>query len=276
MSKFADVLRDAVADMLRHGYSDRDRLDAWLERLRRAAADSLIPETTLQRHLTGSLSRVYARFVGKAGHRRRHPGLNAYTLAQLEPSLRTELNRRIMASAQLIRLNRVDAIATTLRRFEGWATAIPAGGTSATTKTEEVAELRKAFASLPFRERRVVVDQGHKLISAVSSITAEYAGAIAAVWHSHWREAGYDYRPAHKRLDQGVYLLRDSQAVKDGLVRKSPGVPFADEIEAPAQLPFCRCYYSYIYDLEDLPESVVTAKGRLAIKTRENRHAQAG
>lgn len=273
MSLFNDVLRDAVQDLLKNGYDDRARVDTWLARLRQAAEKSLMPQNLLQKRLTGALSRVYYRYVGKTTHRRRHPGLSAFTLQQLEPSLRQELDRRILASAELIRLNRADTIATTLRRFEGWATAIPAGGTSATTKREEVQDLQKAFTSLPFRERRVVVDQGHKLVSAVNAITAQAGGAVAAIWHSHWREPGYDYRVDHKKLDQSVFLVRESQALKDGLIRKAPGFQYTDEVVAPAQEPYCRCYYSYLYDIADLPEDVLTANGKLALKTRENRRA---
>lgn len=270
---FRETLAAAVENLLDFGYDSRERVDGWLDKLRVAASESLLPEPLMQRKLTAELSRLYRKFVGGPSYKRRHPGLSAYTLKRLEPSLRKELDRRILASAQLIRSNRSESIARTLKRFEGWATAIPLGGTRAQSKREEVTELQKSFASLPFEERRVIVDQGHKLLSSINDITATASDAIAAVWHSHWKESGYDYRPEHKRLDGHVLLVRGSAAMNDGLVKKAQGFEYTDEVVAPAQEPFCRCYYTYLYDLADLPEELLTAKGKLALKTRENRRA---
>ena len=263
MSAFDDVLRQAVADIALHGYDDRSRVDQWLVKLRDAAISGLVPERELQRRLVQSLGGKYRQHMRQV--MKRHRGMDKFTLAQLQPALQVELNKRILASAQLIRLNRDESIQRTLKRFEGWATAIPKGGRRNIAKAETNDELRKYFASLPYEERRVVIDQGHKLVASLDNIIATDGKALAAVWHSHWREAGYDYRLDHKGLDKRVFVMRNNWAIKDGLMKLS-GAFYTDQVEQPAQLPFCRCYYTYLYALADVPADMVTAKGRLYLQ----------
>lgn len=263
MSQFTDVLRDAVADIALHGYDDRARVDGWLRRLRDAAKASLVPETELERRLVQALGGTYRLHMRRI--EKRHRGMDRFTVASITPALQVELNKRIVASANLISLNRDESIQRTLKRFEGWATAIPKGGRRNIAKSETTEELRKYFASLPFEERRVVTDQGHKLIAALDNIIATDGKALAAVWHSHWREAGYDYRIDHKGLDSRVFVTRDNWALKQGLMKTS-GKFYTDQIEQPAQLPFCRCYYTYLYALGDLPDDMLTAKGRMYLQ----------
>lgn len=265
MGPFDDVLRDAVEDISVHGYDDRGRIDSWVVKLREAESASMISEEDMKRRLTSALDTAYRRHMKSTQLLKRHQGLSKFKLQQLEPSLRRELNRRILASAGLISLNRQASIQRTLHRFEGWATSVPKGGSRAIDRREVTKNLRKAFASLPFEERRVVIDQGHKLISSISNIVATDGGAIAAIWHSHWREVGYDYRPRHKQLDDRIFVMRDNWAIRDGLM-KLGGRFYTDQIEAPAEQPFCRCYYTYLYALGDLPDDMLTAKGRMALK----------
>lgn len=262
-SAFSQALDQATEDLLERGYQSQDQILGWVEKLRVAAYRSLVPEVTVRRRLVGILDRVYRGSI--KGVKRRHVGISRYTLQRLDPELRRELDKRILASAKLIRDNREEAVQKTLQRFEGWATSIPKGGTRAQTKAEATADLKKAVVRIPYRERRVEVDQGHKLVSAINQLVAERGDAIAAVWHSHWREAGYDYREGHKKLDKRVLLIPGTWAVEEGYVKKT-GALYTDQVEAPAQDVNCRCYYSYLYGLADLPEELLTAKAKLALK----------
>jgi hypothetical protein len=274
MSEFDDILREAVADITVHGYDDRARVDQWLVRLREAARAALVPENLLQQRLVKALGNRFRQHMRLVNIKRRHPGLAQFTLQQLEPSLQRELQRRILASAKLITLNRDASINRTLQRFEGWATSVPKGGSRAVDRTETTKKLRRAFASLPFEERRVIVDQGHKLIASIDEVLATDGGAVAAVWHSHWRETGYDYRPRHKQFDQRVFVVRGNWALKQGLV-KLGGQLYTDQIEKPAELPFCRCFHTYLYSLADVPAAMLTAKGKMALREGD-RHAAYG
>lgn len=264
-SKFYDVLTAAISDLAVHGYDSAERVAYWTEEIRKAAQGAMKTTAQMGEMLRHALGAVFRRQVGNLGALKRHPGVSRFTIEKVMPHLRAELDRRIMASANLIKLNREEAIEKTLRRFQGWATSIPAGGAAEPEKARTRKDLRKGLASLPFVERRVLVDQGHKLGAAVNATIAEGGGAIAARWHSNWRQPGYDYRVDHKERDQHVYLIRDSWAAKKGLVK--PGsAGYTDQITQPAEEPFCRCSYVYLYNLRQLPESMITAKGKAELE----------
>lgn len=263
-SRFQRVLTEAIADITTHGFDSEDRLARWMRELRHAAIESMIPESRLVRELDEALTRVFRRATSAATLRLKHRGIQAYRLEQVKPRLRSELDRRILASANLIKLNREQALAETLRRLAGWATSIPAGGTEVAKRAKVRKDVRKSLAGLPFVERRVIVDQGHKLSAAVSNLIAVDGGAIAIVWHSHWREIGYNYRPSHKTRDEKVYGLRDSWADKAGYLKRGED-GWYDEITAVGEEVFCRCYGTYLYTLGELAKvapNMITEKGR--------------
>jgi hypothetical protein len=260
-SNFYAVVSDAIADMLEHGFDTMDRVDGWQARIRKAAEASLLSEAKLTEMLTDGLSDVYEKLVGKGKIAERHPGVSRFTIEKMKPELRKLLDQRIMASANLIKLNRRQSIDKTLSRFSGWATSIPKGGTTQAKKSEVRTSIRKSLVSLPFEERRVLVDQGHKLSASISEVVAIGGHAIAARWRSHWRQPGYDYRDAHKERDQQVYLLRESWAVDAGLVKKGNN-PYYDQITKAGEEPFCRCFIVWIYALRDLPDDMLTIKGK--------------
>jgi hypothetical protein len=258
---YYDVLTDAIADFTEHGYDSQARLDFWLEEIRRAAEGAASPAHILEDQLRKALETIYRRMVDRAGLLKLHKGVSKWTLQKVAPHLRAELDRRILASANLIKMNRKAAIEKTLQRFAGWSTSIPVGGTKATDKRETKTDIRKSLAQLPFAERRVAIDQGHKFVSSLSDILACDGGAIAGQWDSNWRQPGYNYRKDHKERDGKIYLIRDTWATKGGLV-KTGNAGYMDEITMPSEEVFCQCSYVYLYDLEDLPEGMLTVKGK--------------
>ncbi len=127
--------------------------------------------------------------------------------------------------------------------------------------------IAKPLRSLDFEGRRVAIDQGHKLAANVKRTVAEGEGAIAARWKSHGaHDASYDARPEHKAMDGDVMLIRGSWAQNAGLVKPGPE-GYTDDHEQPAELPFCRCQYEYIFTLRKLPEELLTAKGKEALSS---------
>lgn len=266
--KFDDVLREAMRHYAEHGFNDAEVLAQWMARLEAAMRAEMVPEWRMEERLREALGSIYKREVDKGAALKRHPGVQRYVLEQVKPELRNELTRRIAANAALIKLNRKQEVDATLRRFMGWASSVPAGGSNVVDVREERKKIRKGFASLSFRERRVLIDQGHKLQSAVSSIVAQGGGAIAAVWHSHYHQANYDYRVDHKDREieskTKPYLVRGSWAMERGYIDKA-GATYTDEIEQPGEFVFCRCSYRYLYNLRNLPASMLTAKGREAL-----------
>ena len=259
---FYETVRAAVRDLAEHGFDSIERVNRWVEAIRAAALRSLIPESQLEDQLRATLGAVYRREITNGGILRMHPGVGRFTLQNVAPRLHSELERRMAASRDLIVLNREAMIAKTERRFRGWASSIPAGGSDAVSKREETADVVKALRSLPYEERRCAIDQGHKMLSSLSATLAEGGGALAARWRSHFRQLNYDFREEHAARDKPelVYLVRGSWAHEQGLVKPGPA-GYTDEIDQPGELIYCRCYWTWLYALRALPKEMLTKKG---------------
>ncbi|HDU5759488.1 TPA: hypothetical protein RFV68_001544 [Klebsiella variicola] len=267
MKTFTRTVREAVKFFLRNGYTSRQELEQWQAIIRQAAESET--DDDYMSMVSDRLRKTYDLQVSKAGALERHKGLSRFTLNYMEPKLRSELDRRILASADLIKLNRTAAINKTVQRFSGWATSIPVqdyvgGGLSASSRSGIVANaqhIQKSAEQVDYEARRVMIDQSHKLIANIDNIIATGNNAIAAEWHSHWRQPGYDYREDHKERDKQVYLIRGNWAQKNGYVKAGPA-GYLDEITQPGEEVFCRCYVTYLYNLRSIPEDMLTQKGR--------------
>lgn len=262
---FAETVAAAINDFVENGYTSQEQLEHWLFVLKQAAEKQAVPKAKMEKMLNEALKAVFTRLVERHGILVNHPGIPTFTLDSVKPKLHAELSRRMLASANLIKLNRDEAISNTLRRLSGWATSIPAGGSDVVKRRQTAEDIKKSINALPFVERRVIIDQSHKLTSAINSLVATDGGAIAARWFSHFRQTGYDYREDHKERDGHVYLIRGSWAQEKGLVK--PGLSgYTDAITQPGEEVFCRCKYVYLYHLRQLPEDMLTALGKEMLK----------
>jgi hypothetical protein len=271
VSAFQDVLTAAVRDITENGYDDPARLDDWLRKLRFAAIADLPTPEEIQSRMQLAMQTVFNRTFSKSSVLKYHPGVPMFTIERLKPFARAELDKRILASAKLIKLNREEAVEKTLRRFSGWATSIPDQGSRVVDKIDVKEHITKPIAQAKYEARRCQIDQGAKLVAAINDVVAQQNGVIAYRWRSRWRMPNYDYREDHKERDEKIYLIRDSWAKQQGLV-KVGAAGYYDDITAAAQEPFCQCYVVAIYALRDLPEEMLTEKGRkLLDETRVKR-----
>lgn len=281
MSKktFYETVAAAIKDMSKHGYDSQERLEHWRRLIESAAASSFVSMDEVEKDIRKTMSLAYYRLVTKGGLLRKMPQIQAYTMQRLTPQLQAELNRRIISSIDLIKLNRPVAIAKTVQRFTGWGSSIPEGGFPSdvrhgTFKYAEVKrDLQKAMTSLPFEERRVIIDQNAKLVSAINSTVALGGGAIAAIWESHEHQKGYNGRPKHNERNGKMFLVRDSWVIDKGLVKRGAS-DYIDTVEQPGEFVFCRCSWVYIFNLRDLPAAWLTKKGEetlaeARLKTKE-------
>ena len=262
---FYECLTAAINDFMRYGFDSQKRLETWVKKLRESAVKSLITEKQMQKEVERALHTAFTRLVTKGGLVNKD--VSKFTIDKLKPKMRAELDRRIMASANLIQFNREETISNTLRRFAGWATSIPIGGTEAVDKVAEKKAIRKDLAMMPFTDRRVIIDQTHKLIANINDIVAVDAGAIAAKWHSNWKQANYDYREDHKERDELVYLIKGSWAIEKGYIKPING--YTDSVTTPGEEVYCRCRYQYIYHVGKLPEEMLTSKGKEALQSQK-------
>ena len=261
---FDEVLASAVQYFIQYGYQNEEALTYWSTRLAEAARRSMISITQMNEKVRAALTAEYTRLVERGLAISKHPEIAKSTLAKIRPELRRVLSDRIAASALLIRLNREEAIASTVRRFAGWASSLPPTPQVGTPAREVRASIRKGLAAASFQERRLLIDQGHKLNANINATIAEGGGAIAAIWISHYSQHNYDFRESHKDLDleshKRPFLIRNSWAHKAGLL-STVNATFTDELEyQPGQQPYCRCYFLYIYSLSKLPKDMLTRK----------------
>lgn len=253
-----EVLTEAVNHYVKKGWDSERSLLEWSRKLRVAATRESPSPDVARKHLTA----IYSRLVIDGGALKDQPpeGPTRVTLQKLKPELRDELDRRIFASANLIRLNREQAVEKTLQRFQGWVTSIPPDGVSEIDKNAKKQEFKKSVAEMDFISRRVAIDQGHKLASNVKYLLSVQSGAIAFRWHSNWRRPGYKYRPDHKERDDLIYLIRGSWADEKGLLKPVNG--YYDEITAASEEVYCSCQVFPIYAPQKLPIEFLTEKGK--------------
>lgn len=256
-----ETLSAAVDAISRDGFISTAQLQYWEQRIKAAAEREMGASSADIQRVNEMLTAIYKRQVDNGALLKVNPGVSRFTIENLKPKLRPELDKRIMASANLIRLNKAASVEKTLQRFSGWATSIPAGGSKAVDKREEKAHINKALSSLPFESRRVAIDQGHKLVASINEVVARDQNAIGLIWRSRWRQPGYNYRVDHKERDGHFYMIRGNWAQERGLVKVGPD-GYYDDITHVAEEPFCRCSAQYIYNLRSVPDECITVKGR--------------
>ena len=242
------TLTAAIADIEQNGFDSDIRLQEWLNKIQKEIERGQVPDSILYAKLKKSFEPKLKNIL------RKNSNIPGWRKERLNRSLYAELDRRIIAAASLIKLNKQQAVNDTLRRFVGWSTSIPAGGGIVDSKIETKQDIKKSMADMSFIERRCAIDQAAKLVSNINNIVAVDNGAIAVEWNSHWRQKNYNFRKDHKELDGKIFLIRGSWADKDGLVKGE----YYDDIEPFGQAVYCRCYGRYIYKLKSLPDENLT------------------
>ena len=257
---FCEVLSAAISELSETGFISEERLMDWVVLLRNAAEREVGPDYAIDEEIRQGFTRLYERFVNGTGLEKRID-VPRFTKEMVKPKLRGELDRRIVAAADLIKLNKREAVERTLKRFSGWATSIPPGGYDDVDIRETSAAIAKDLKDYRYHKRLVDNDQGHKLISNIASLTAEAAGAVAGVWHSHGAsDHSYNARKEHLSREGKIYIVRGSWAHEKGFIKPIHG--FTDEITAPGQEVNCRCWLTYITSPRKLPDAFLTRKGQ--------------
>lgn len=259
---FNDVLREAIAELSASGYLSPEQIADWLLRLRTAAEQDLGPLWHIDADTRAKMHAIYTRLVERSGIERYVPGISRFGLAIVRPELRSELDRRIIAAAELIKLNWNEAVESVLRRFQGWATSIPVGGDGTINKRETRSTIGKSMAQFRYEKRRCEIDQSMKLVANISEIVAMDAGAVAGIWHDHGEhDKNYHARKEHLARSGHLFLVRDSWAIQQGLVKRGSR-PYMDEITKPGVEPYCRCWYQWITSPRRLPDECLTREGQ--------------
>ncbi len=236
---FRDLVRQAVQEAVANGPPSEAQLDALMAQIRLAAERTFVSDAEvfaeLQRHFKG----IYKRLVDRGKIFETMRGVERFTLQQVAPECRAELGRVILSSADLIRLNKRAQVEKTVQRYRGWLSSVPVGGSPSADVREVSEHIVAPTRKAKFEMRRVAIDQGHKFAANLSHIVATHGGAIAGIWHDRGQhDHNYDARKEHLARSGKVFLVRNSWAIQNGLIRKGAG-PYMDSVERPAEMPFC-------------------------------------
>ena len=210
---------------------------------------------------------------------KRHEGISKFNIEKIRPGLRAELDRRIRESAELIpeclAYNRIELIENALHsaHASGWLSSNPARETVDKEIYLKAKEIPNPFIGKGEELDEVAcvnIDLGHKLISSINATIAKQGGAIAAVWHTRTypTEEYSDFQDEHQTRNDKVFLIRDSWAKKEGLVKVSID-GYLDEITQPQDCFMCFCNLGYVYSLRKLPPEMLTAEGKKKLRLAE-------
>jgi len=261
---FTQTINEIIKEILEFGFDSQERIVRLSKRLKDAYIKSILPEHRLEQIVREQLINTFDKLVKQKNLI--NPDVKGFTIQSIKPHLRQELDRRILASADLIKFRREESISNILRQFQGWATSIPVGGTQSLEVKKSGDKLKKMTKTERFNQRRISIDQTSKLNANIRSIIATDQGAIAGIWHSKGEhEPNYNARVDHLERAKKIYIIRDSWADKQGLIKPIWG--YTDEITQPAEEVYCRCTYQYIFSLRKLPEDYLTVKGKNALES---------
>lgn len=236
---FHELLTQAVNEFAERGYDDQDRVQHWLMILRNAAERDLGPERKIDADVRERMTKLFERATSIRDVQRYVQDVQPWTIQIVKPKLRSELDRRIITAVNLIKINRKVAVENTLRRVEGWSTSIPPGGDDTIDKRQVKTSIGKSLAQHKYEVRRLDTDQSFKLLSNVRDVIATDAGAIACIWYDHGEhDKAYNARKEHMARNGKTYLIRDSWAHKQGLVKPGPAGYF-DQITKPGEEVYC-------------------------------------
>lgn len=255
---FYQLVLAAIRDIEQNGFDSVERVEGWAGKIKKQALIEMLSDEDMNKQLRQFLKDTYLKFI-KYTAPKSHIGISRIKFVQSQPKLLAELDRRMYASLDLVKINKKETVDKVLQRFKGWATSIPSGGSGAVDNREVSADLRKSMVSLDSRQKRVFIDQSHKLKASLNNILAQDGGAIAVKWKSQFRSIGYNYREEHKDRNDKIYLLRDSWAKSQGLVKPNND-GYYEDITGVGEEVNCRCFAQYIYTINNLPDEMKTKK----------------
>lgn len=235
---------------------------------------------SVNKEVRSKLKNEYNRFI-KKGIFKTSPLLQKYKIEDLKPDFKKELEIRTNVSLSYITTqdrNTVEEIKNRLMNFA----SIPHNSKNLEELEYDFfndvipADVKKNYKTSSW-QNMIIRDQSHKLVSNMTYITAMKNNAIGFIWKNRKDirvvgnpqgkyKKGNKMHNNHWEREGKLYLFRDSEALKKGLIKKTKDVKYADEIEdgLPGIPINCRCTMRLIYRLYEIPKeykSIITKKG---------------
>ena len=196
-----------------------------------------------------------------------------YSLKDLKPSFRKELEKSINNCLQLCKTQDITFLNKVRDNLLNYCSNTQLERTQATLFDNV---LPKNNYSEKW-QKMVIRDQQKKMIGNMTYITAKRNNAIGFIWRNRkdirvvgnpagLYPFGNDKHKNHWNREGKLYLFKDSEMIKKGLIKKTPDVEWAEDITdgLPSQAINCRCTMRLIYRIYEIPreyQSIITQKG---------------
>lgn len=202
-------------------------------------------------------------------------GLKGWRIEELRPEFRDQLKQRIDYSLSLIKTQSQANMLKLENRFRNWINLKTLGTGDKTTLKQAIGfekEHKKNKKHLKF----ILRDQTMKLVGSYDEIVANHYDAICFIWKTR-RDNRVSGNPSGKYpkadpnskthgnhyIRQGkYYFYENSWAIKQGLINKSK-IELVSSLKdgMPGKPIGCRCYATNLYELDDIPKSLLSKKG---------------
>ncbi|ESQ91070.1 hypothetical protein ABAC460_07510 [Asticcacaulis sp. AC460] len=204
------------------------------------------------------------------------PGVSRFTIENVDPHLRGELDKRIFGLAreagEFAKANSNLFEAAILRQMAGWITE--KGNISYELSPECHAMWKEALALLTRGERRewkeFQIHLSKKFNHLLNEVIAVGGGAIAAIWII---EPSCEFWDEHHKFDGVAMIVKGSWADKRGYLKPAPIGYFGDTCP-PGNKFDCTCRERWVFNLRALPESALTNEGRIDLEKAQSQIAK--
>lgn len=219
-----------------------------------------------------SFKKEYNSFL-KNGAYNISPAIFKYKIKDLKPAFRKELEKSINNSLNLINTQDITFINKIRNNLLNYCSNTQLKRTQSQF-WEDV--LPKNYNSRSW-QNMVIRDQQKKMVGNMAYITATRNNAIGFIWKNRkdirvvgnpngLYPNGNEKHNNHWNRENKLYLFKDSDFIRRGLIKKSGDIEYAEDIKdgLPSQAINCRCTMRILYRLYEIPENyryIITEKG---------------
>jgi hypothetical protein len=177
---------------------------------------------------------------------------------ELLPGLRALLDEHVTSYAEQAEMFFAKQKLGFDQELTAFLAGIPAGGTKTALVRSHVNPLKRTLNDLVQWDADMHRLQSMSVVSEVDDFLRPSGGdALAMSWHYAPSSC---LVPSHKALDGRVYVVRDTWAIKKGLVHAGPN-GFTDETRKFRREIGCMCSSTWLFYALSLPEEVLTPEG---------------
>lgn len=232
--------------------------------------------SALYRHINAQIPRDLRKeykWYTERGFLRNNKGLRGWRLEKLRPRFRKTLRERIQNSLMLIKTQNESRMNSLHSRFLNWLT--DRNNDSKNKKSlKEAMQVSKLAQKKDKHFKMILADQTRKMISNFDNIVAEEYDALGFFWKTRRdnrvtgnptgkNPKGNEMHGDHYHRQDKFYFYHNTWAIKNKFINtKHKNFKWADfEDGLPGQPINCRCYAYNIYELEDIPQELLSKKG---------------